>query len=116
MSKKQNLVVCLIAAFLVIGFVCHEKSWGGEEVAYSPGPVVILHNWLGERCSFAPDFDIGDCCAVHDMAYQTGGSALDRWIADREFRDCIRAEGRPLIAWIYYRGVRWFGWIFFNYA
>jgi hypothetical protein len=113
---KNYKVMRLFIPFLFVGFVGHAESYGYADESYSPGPVVVLHTWLGEQCSFAPDFDIGECCAVHDMAYQSGGSAFQRWLADREFRDCIRAEGRPIIAWIYYWGVRWFGWIFFNYS
>ena len=116
MINNQNKAVCLIVAFSAFAFVWSEKSWGNDEQAYAPGPVVILHSWLGEQCSFAPDLDIGQCCTVHDVAYQTGGSEFQRWIADRKFRNCIRAEGRPFVAWIYYLGVRWFGWIFFNYS
>ncbi len=82
---------------------------------YVPGPVVTLHAWLGDQCSFAPDLDIGFCCYQHDLAYATGGDERDRFLADRDFKRCIQSAGRPLVAAIYFSGVRTFGWLFFEY-
>ena len=86
-----------------------------EETTYEPGPVVVLHEFLGDQCSFVPDLEVGESCALHDMAYQAGGTELDRWRADVAFRDCIRERERPVVAAIYFGGVRLFGWLFFNY-
>lgn len=103
----------LAIASILLGTFCQYSQ--ADEI-YTQGPVVALHNWLGDQCSFVPDFDIGHCCVIHDMAYQAGGSEFDRKQADIAFRNCIRAEGRPLVASIYYWGVRVFGWLFFNYS
>ncbi len=96
----------------LLGALC--ESTRGDD-GYTPGPVVELHEWLGDQCSFVPDLDVGHCCAVHDVAYQVGGNEFARLRADLLFRKCIRDEGRPVIANIYYWGVRTFGWLFFNY-
>jgi hypothetical protein len=89
----------------------------GQEIErpYVPGPVTELHLWLGGECSFVPDLDVGECCRKHDEAYQRGGDWLDRLWADLMFRECILDKNRPVVARIYYRGVRTFGWLFFNY-
>ena len=103
---------------LVITFVsasCLSPQLLHAEEEYTPGPVVVLHEWLGEQCSFVPDLDVADCCAVHDNDYLIGGNEFDRWWADLRFRQCIRERGRPVVAEIYYAGVRLFGWMFFNY-
>jgi hypothetical protein len=52
---------------------------------------------------------------MHDDAYENGGSEWQRLAADRQFRACIREHNRPVVARIYYAGVRLFGWAFFNY-
>jgi hypothetical protein len=76
---------------------------------------MVLHEMLGDQCSFVPDLDVGDCCMAHDIAYQIGGDRADRLIADQELRDCILGHNRPIVAVIYYTGVRLFGWLFFNW-
>jgi len=92
------------------------SSAEAQETENSLTGVHILHSWLGEQCTFAPDLDIGFCCGAHDDAYAIGGTERDRIRADRTFFRCIYNEGRPLVARIYYFGVRWFGWAFFNYG
>jgi len=65
-------------------------------------------------CTFAPDLNLTECCALHDAAYTKGGSEQDRNIADRNFRLCIQTKfpnkyAKPLwflISWVYYLGVR----------
>jgi len=72
-------------------------------------------NW----CSFAPDGDWGLCCKKHDDDYKRGGGRVERMLADIEFRRCIEDKGIELnkielygrIAEVYYRFVRWFGWL-----
>lgn len=110
-SKVTRLIIGLI----LVGSVWQSANYCIADEPYEPGPVVGLHTWLGDQCSFVPDFDIGECCAVHDLDYQTGGNEFQRWRVDVKFRNCIRNEGRPIVAVIYYWGVRSFGWLFFNY-
>ncbi len=54
------------------------------------------------------------CCDEHDLAYEEGGSRRDRALADKRFRQCIRASGRPVRAWIFWLAVRLFGRTFWN--
>lgn len=100
---------------LLTGLCLAGNTARAEETPYEPGPVRWLHDWMGGYCTFAPDLDIGECCRLHDIAYQVGGSEWDRYSADIQFRLCILREGRPVVAEIYYWGVRTFGWLFFNY-
>ena len=102
---------------LLIAIGCSLPSLAvAQETETSQTGVHVLHSWLGEQCSFAPDLDIGFCCGAHVEAYAIGGTERDRRRADRTFYQCIVNEGRPLVASIYYFGVRWFGWAFFNYG
>ncbi len=55
-----------------------------------------------------PPFE--ECCITHDLAYWAGGSEFDRRAADRALRDCVRAMGHPIWAWVMYAAVRAFGW------
>ena len=100
-------VACLICLICSVAY--------SEEDSYVPGPVTDLHEWLGDECSFVPDLDVGECCRMHDIAYQIGGDSQDRLVADLAFRECIIQKNRPVVARIYFRGVRVFGWLFFNY-
>jgi hypothetical protein len=65
-------------------------------------------------CSYTPDFNFYDCCSMHDIDYDKGGTKQERKKADQYLRDCIKAHGHPYKAYIYYMGVRLFGWMFFN--
>jgi hypothetical protein len=103
---------CVLAVFLGLCFA------PGNLQAQAP-TVHVLHQWLADQCSFVPDIDaqVSSCCGAHDVAYSIGGTGLDRLLADLEFRHCIRQDARrPVIAEIYYAGVRLFGWLFFNFA
>ncbi len=55
-------------------------------------------------------------CKLHDNAYgiKGGGSEHDRAKADKIFFNHLKQNKDPL-AWIAYLGVRFYGWLFFNY-
>jgi hypothetical protein len=53
-------------------------------------------------------------CALHDAAYEKGGTEQDRLAADRALRDQVSSYD-PLWARIMYRAVRIFGRSHFNY-
>ena len=50
-----------------------------------------------------------ECCDQHDIAYSEGGSKLD---ADWVLRRCIRAQGRPVMAWVVWLAVSTVGWLY----
>jgi hypothetical protein len=54
----------------------------------------------------APNFDFAGCCNLHDQIYGRGGNADDRARADRNFSQCVTAANHPILARIYYLGVR----------
>lgn len=60
-------------------------------------------------CSFAPDFDFRICCHEHDKIYTF--QSEPRRVGDRRLRKCIKNEGHPILAWVYWVFVRIFGWI-----
>jgi hypothetical protein len=62
-----------------------------------------------DGCTAVPDFDFRSCCERHDRCYASGGTASDRRRCDVELRECIQAAGHPLLAQLYYAGVRAFG-------
>lgn len=66
-----------------------------------------------DGCTIVPDFDFRGCCVTHDICYETGGSSRDRLRCDLDLRNCIADRGHPLLAQIYFAGVRAFGGIVF---
>lgn len=62
--------------------------------------------YVSDGCSVAPDLDVGACCEAHDLRYWRGGSCDERRSADAELAACIRARGHPLLAKLYFVGVR----------
>jgi hypothetical protein len=72
--------------------------------------------WRGLRrgfrydgCTAVPDFDFGkDCCGEHDYHYQA--KEISRAEADKRLRQCIQKKGYILLPWIYWLGVRIFGY------
>jgi hypothetical protein len=64
---------------------------------------------IADGCSCVPDFDFGDCCDMHDYLYWRGGKWGARAKADELLRQCIVKRGHPVLAWIYWVGVRLFG-------
>lgn len=62
-----------------------------------------------DGCTMAPDLDFADCCKHHDFQYST--THLTRLQSDRQLRYCIKNKGYPILCWVYWLGVRLFGWI-----
>ena len=53
-----------------------------------------------------------ECCDQHDIAYIEGGSKIE---ADWVLRQCIRASGRPVAAWVVWGFVSTLGWLFWGW-
>jgi hypothetical protein len=66
-------------------------------------------------CSYTPDFNFFNCCKEHDDAYDKGGTEEDKKKADNQLRECIKQQGHPHKANLYYMGVKVFGRFFFRY-
>jgi uncharacterized Zn-binding protein involved in type VI secretion len=79
-------------------------------------------------CTGVPDKPLGvnvaePGCINHDRAYTFPGTPADRLEADRQFYDDILSADtsglgelfQPIVASTYYRGVRLFGWMFYEY-
>jgi hypothetical protein len=71
-------------------------------------------DFANDGCTMAPDLTFSHCCYEHDIYYVTG--AISRAEADRCLRKCISARGYPVLAWVYWLGVRLFGWFFFYFG
>jgi len=71
-----------------------------------------------------------ESCYQHDLNYMVGHTEADRVKADWQFLESIQGRARAktagvwillrpvylLVAWVYYRAVRWFGRPSFHYA
>jgi hypothetical protein len=57
-----------------------------------------------DECTLVPEFDIGDWCILHDFLRRYG--VVPVGTADRIFREGIRDSGRPVLAWVYWWGVK----------
>lgn len=56
---------------------------------------------------------VNTCCEQHDADY-TPNSGVLRSEADKKLRDCMINNGYKFRGWIFYIGVRLFGWAFYN--
>ena len=66
-----------------------------------------LGDFVSDGCSLAPDLVFFDCCEQHDLDYSTN---VKRATADKKLCLCIRDTGHPVLARIYWIGVRLGGW------
>lgn len=57
---------------------------------------------------------IAACCREHDRAYEA--QDVSRSAADLALFVCIGRQGRPTRAWLYWFGLRLFGWIWWRRA
>jgi hypothetical protein len=73
-----------------------------------------FYELMSDGCTFAPDMVFYDCCVEHDIDYSTG--TVNRAEADRKLRVCIRAKGYPILCWVYWLGVRLFGWVSYYFG
>ncbi len=66
-----------------------------------------------DGCSGVPDFNFRDCCVQHDYDYAEHHreSEANRTELDAKLRLCIGCRGHKVLAWMYWAGVRSFGWI-----
>lgn len=77
--------------------------------------------FTGDGCTCAPDIaingaDLREACRWHDWAYLQGGDESNRKIADRNFLHNLKASGCPFVTrHFYYRRVRFWGVLAFNY-
>lgn len=77
---------------------------------------------MGEYCSFSPDLDHGLACRQHDADYMVGMTEWDRLKADWKLFVSIPSYYSIWIfpvalfgAFIYFLGVRYYGWMGFRY-
>ena len=89
-----------------------KPTWKDKAKALaSLGKRVNLEN---DGCSSAPDFNFRMCCEEHDFYYRNPESETEvsRWEADKLLRKCIQRRWKLLfMPWIYWAGVRTFGWL-----
>ena len=75
----------------------------------------LYRRFKSDGCTDAPDMNFKKCCVIHDYDYTVGGNELDRIKADKKLLLCIKNNGHPILAIIYYLVVRLFGKKHFNY-
>jgi len=63
-------------------------------------------DFVGDGCTFWPDWDYTDCCRAHDRDYYRGGTDDERKASDKRLRDCVRARGHKYVSKLMYLGVR----------
>ena len=67
------------------------------------------HNPIPDGCTWVPNFNFRDVCDQHDLDYAAGGTAKDRHRADQALKQGIAQRGHPILAMLYYSGVRLIG-------
>lgn len=92
-----------------------------------PGVITKAVEWVEKAIKWALfDWFHSASCDRHDFAHRRGGTEKHRRISDDGFRAAMKVDAnrmrgiRRIIAKaqasIYYRLVRWFGWMFFHYG
>ena len=71
-------------------------------------------DFVTDGCSMSPDMVFCECCIEHDVVYATG--IVSRARGDAALRDCIKKKGFPILSWVYWIGVRLFGWVPFYFG
>ncbi len=69
-----------------------------------------------DGCTSAPDLCFRRCCVEHDRAYHIGGGIKARLVADILLSRCLWRHGHPVLAIVYFLGVRVFGRLFFRWG
>lgn len=59
-----------------------------------------------DGCTLWPDSDWGHCCVAHDMEYWCGGSAAERFEADRQLGICLAKNGNTAMGRVMRIGTR----------
>lgn len=79
--------------------------------------IVLKRAIKSDGCSDVPDI-YGHCCVGHDLCYRFGidiyGNKVKKTDADAFLRRCMQRSSRfgrfSPVSWLYWAGVRWFGW------
>jgi hypothetical protein len=96
----SRLLLCAASTLALAGCAGAEIRERARSGAEPPKP---FHT---DGCSVVPDLDIRACCEQHDFRYWRGGSCVERRQADVAFAACIVERNRPLLAKLYFAGVR----------
>jgi hypothetical protein len=70
------------------------------------------HPFASDGCTLVPDGTFRDpdrwrdCCVGHDLRLWGGGTNDQRLKADEDLRSCLKERANPLIAQLYFLGVR----------
>lgn len=64
----------------------------------------IPASFKSDGCTMVPDFNFRQCCRLHD--YALNDSDISSHAADVMLRECISDNANPIIAWVYFIGVR----------
>lgn len=75
------------------------------------GEISKLYRWLIGK---PPSWEY--CCDKHDLAYEQGGPEEWRAWADGMLRDCMKSNGHPIRAYLYWLAVRLMGSSHWNYG
>ena len=83
----------------------------------------VICNGCGPKGGWmpVPEFFCHASCNHHDFNYWLGYREIDREKADKQFyvemkKDAERNPWKRVVAWSYYKAVRWFGGACFHYS
>lgn len=113
LRPRPRAAALLLVCSLLGGGCAGPLWWTGP-----PGePAQLVLGSRDQGCTAVPDLAGGHPCLIHDFAYSVGGTEQDRFTADAELLAGLALYGVPEpIAFLYYVGVRWLGWIKWDYT
>lgn len=94
-SQMSKMFVCVFVLISSLAFSGEAKKVENT-----------LRSFTTEGCSVIPDFQMTDCCILHDLAYWKGGSSEDRLKADQDLASCVAEKSNSLFGSMFYLGVR----------
>ena len=105
MNKKYSLIIFFILLFWITQF-------GNNTEKTALNFSEIPSDFVYDGCSMVPDWDLLDCCTVHDQGYFFGWTWKERLKVDNKFYSCVLDKWHwysPVLAPIMWSWVRIWG-------
>ena len=103
--KKKSIILILLGTLLLLWVTQLTWNMQSTQLDFNQIPEDFTYDW----CSMIPDWDLLDCCIVHDQWYFFGGSWKERIEIDNSFNMCILEKWHwysPILAPIMWSWVR----------
>lgn len=98
--------LCTLIMIVCIYLISACSTQPTSKFTMQPYAAIPDEPYRTDGCTLVPDFNFRTCCEAHDRAYWCGGTKAQRLMADHDFKQCMIDYDHPILARLYYRGVR----------